>query len=212
MSGSNGTGTGSVAGGLPRRKAFRSGGRDTVTECLLGAAVVYAAASVNFAILILTVLGKGIHGAASAGMREPRKLYRMAAPSGRRWSCLWTWDGPWPRRSLARSFCLRIRSLAGLRWWRETVSLFSWLPGRKGCGRLLGFAGALAPWAAVLAAALWLVVFSVSSGALRGLLLHDRRPRGGRGTGFRGVGGCSRRGGGNGIADSGGPPAEHPGD
>ncbi len=134
-----------------------------MTECLLGAAVVYVAASVNFAILILTVLGKGDPRGRFSGNAGTTNVYRMAGPF---WAAvvLLLDVGRAVAAAVLGSMLLPpnqvpwlgLALVAGNRF-----PCFHGFRGGKGVAAYLGFAGALAPWAAALAAALWLVVFSV---------------------------------------------------
>lgn len=134
-----------------------------MTECLLWAAAVYAAASVNFAIVVLAVLGKGDPRGRFSGNAGTTNVYRMAGPFWAAVVLLLDVGRAVAAAVLGTMFLppdqvpwLGLALVAGNRF-----PCFHCFRGGKGVAAYLGFAGVLAPWAAVLAAALWVVVFSV---------------------------------------------------
>jgi glycerol-3-phosphate acyltransferase PlsY len=134
-----------------------------VTDCLLWVGAVYAAASVNFAILVLSILKKGDPRNRFSGNAGTTNVYRMAGPFwavavllldvGRAVAVavLGTMFLP-----MAQVPWLGLALVAGNRY-----PCFHGFRGGKGVAAYLGFAGALAPWAAALAAALWVAVFAL---------------------------------------------------
>lgn len=134
-----------------------------MTDCLLWVGGVYAAASVNVAILVLAILGKGDPRRRFSGNAGTTNVYRMAGPFwavtvlvldvGRAVAVailgamfLPASQVPW----------LGLALVAGNRF-----PCFHGFRGGKGVAAYLGFAGALAPWAAALAAALWVAVYAL---------------------------------------------------
>ncbi|NPU83555.1 MAG: glycerol-3-phosphate acyltransferase [Syntrophaceae bacterium] len=135
-----------------------------MTDCLLWAGAVYAAASVNFAILVLAILGKGDPRGRFSGNAGTTNVYRMAGPFWAAAVLLLDVGRAVAAAILGMMFLppeqvpwLGLALVAGNRF-----PCFHGFRGGKGVAAYLGFAGALAPWAAVLAAALWVFVFSVA--------------------------------------------------
>lgn len=135
-----------------------------MTSCLpLWAGAVYAAASVNFAILVLFVLGKGDPRSRFSGNAGTTNVYRMAGP---------LWAAAVLLLDVGRAVAVAVLGTLFLApeevpWLGLALVAGNRFPcfhgfrGGKGVGSYLGFAGALAPWAALWAMALWVAVFGL---------------------------------------------------
>jgi len=123
--------------------------------------IVYVAASLNFAILVLFVLGKGDPRDRFSGNAGTTNVYRMA---GLFWAALVL--------ALDMAGAVAVAALGApvlpqdqLPWLGLALVLGNRFPcfhgfrGGKGVASFLGFTAYLAPWAAVLAMALWVAVY-----------------------------------------------------
>ncbi len=129
----------------------------------LWAGAVYATASVNFAILILFVLGKGDPRSRFSGNAGTTNVYRMAGP---------LWAAAVLLLDVGRAVAVAVLGTLFLApeevpWLGLALVAGNRFPcfhgfrGGKGVGSYLGFAGALQPWAALWAMALWVAVFGL---------------------------------------------------
>jgi len=134
-----------------------------MTACALWVAGVYVAASVNFSILVLAVLGKGDPRSRFSGNAGTTNVYRMAGLFWAATVLLLDVGRAVAVAVLGASFLppeevpwLGLSLVAGNRF-----PCFHGFRGGKGVASYLGFVGALAPWAALLAMALWVAVFAL---------------------------------------------------
>jgi len=123
--------------------------------------LAYFAGSVNCAILLLRLAGKGDPREAFSGNAGVTNVYRSA---GQRWAALiLLFDVG--RAMLLAWISLRFLSVSQMPWIAFALILGNSYPcfhgfrGGKGVAAYLGFSFLLSPWTAFLAALLWVVIF-----------------------------------------------------
>ncbi|OPY84713.1 MAG: putative glycerol-3-phosphate acyltransferase [Syntrophus sp. PtaU1.Bin208] len=123
--------------------------------------LAYLAGSINFAILLLKWAGKGDPRSTFSGNAGVINVFRSAG---------WRWAGVILLLDVGRAMLLAwiglyLLPLAVVPWTGFALVLGNCFPclhgfrGGKGVAAYLGFSILLSPWAAVLAAMLWVVVF-----------------------------------------------------
>ena len=130
---------------------------------LLMVVAAYAAGSVNFSILLFRLLGRADPREHFSGNPGVSNVYRQAGPA---WAAA-VLSLDLLRAAAVALLSVRLCSPDRLGWCALALvagnmfPLFHGFRGGKGVANYLGYTAVVSPWAALLAAWVWLVIFSI---------------------------------------------------